>query len=247
MDTIETRGNTQYGQTAEPAEAQRPTERRSWGTETEPMRPGRGGMRVAGSGSIVEIIGGLAATVLGIVAVSQVEPAYTASVACLIIGVTLLISGAAVAFGFRNAVGEMTTGRGAPMRLGIGVTTKLLAGLAGIVLGIVALSTLVTWTLLAISALVFGAALLITSDLAMRANYVGEPSQGSAFTAGRGAVFVAAGLQIAVGLVTLLFGLLALVGIRTVLLSEIAMLIVGVSIFVTGCAVAWRMMGARGR
>src|SRR5262249_44298677 len=130
--------------------------------------PGEHGRRTAEvavtGGSMIEAIAGIAAVVLAIFGLANVLALPLLSVAVIVVGVGLVFAGAAMAVrrtrlltdtaGFQVSAAEFGGG-------GMGI--EVLAGLAGIVLGVLALIGLVPVVLNAVAALVFGAALLLSS------------------------------------------------------------------------------------
>ncbi|MEN6457744.1 MAG: hypothetical protein ABFC63_02340 [Thermoguttaceae bacterium] len=245
MDTIESKGNTQYGQPTELGEGKR-TEHRAWSLPRElPERERQVSLEVVGSGSMIEAAGGFVAIVLSIISMAGVAPAHMIAVAGIVVGLAMLVDSGSVAGRFWQLPVEMSTGRWAATQLATGITAGFLGGLAGVVLGIVALTNITVWALLSVSILVFGAVLLIASDMTLRMNYLeatGAEGQASPSPTGHHATLIAAGVQVVLGAVAVLFGVLALVGIAPVALTKIAMLIIGISMFVSGTAIARRMM-----
>ena len=96
-------------------------------------------MEVVSSGSMIEATGGFAAIILAILSFATVVPIYLIPVATIVLGVALLFEGGAVATRYWRLPVEMATGRWASTELAIGMFAEFLAGLTGIVLGILAL------------------------------------------------------------------------------------------------------------
>jgi hypothetical protein len=195
---------------------------------------------VAG-GSLVEAIGGLGAVILGIVGLAGVAPQLLASVAALAIGAALLAEGGSLASRYSDFTGPYGS-----QEVGTGVTAELVGGMAGVALGILAILGVEPLVLLAVAAIVFGAALLIGSTATARMNDLRQSASAGmsdrARQVAREAVSGATGAQVLVGLAAVALGILALVAGARETLILIAMLAVGGSILLTGSAVGARIM-----
>jgi hypothetical protein len=164
MVSLSTEGNTQQAQTTESREAERAGERPRWAFQREPRSPEqekRVSMEVVSSGSMIEAVGGFAAVVLSILALVSVAPTYLPPIAAIVLGIALLFEGGAVASRYWRLPDEVVTGRWASMELASGMVTEFLAGVAGVVLGILALLGFAGILLTTIAGLVFGTALLL--------------------------------------------------------------------------------------
>jgi hypothetical protein len=199
---------------------------------------------VAG-GSLVEAIGGLGAVILGIVGLAGVAPQLLASVAALAIGAALLAEGGSLASRYSDLAPDFTGPYGS-QEVGTGVTAELVGGMAGVALGILAILGVEPLVLLAVAAIVFGAALLIGSTATARMNDLRQSASAGmsdrARQVAREAVSGATGAQVLVGLAAVALGILALVAGARETLILIAMLAVGGSILLTGSAVGARIM-----
>ena len=132
------------------------------------------------------------------------------------------------------------------MEVESGMSAEMLGGIAGIVLGILALIGLVPMLLVEVAAIVFGATLLLSSGTTHRLNEMinlrasGDHAQHVTHEA----VAAATGADVLVGLGAIVLGILGLVGIAshtTPLLALIAILAVGVAELLSGSAVGARM------
>ena len=95
-------------------------------------------MEVVSSGSMIEAAGGFAAIILCILSMSGVAPIYLLPIATIVIGTALLFEGGAVASRDWKLPEEISTGRWASMELAGGMIAEFLAGVTGVILGIVA-------------------------------------------------------------------------------------------------------------
>jgi hypothetical protein len=102
--------------------------------------------------------------VLSILGIAGVFPTYLAAIAVIGLGAILLFQGATVVLHY----GELLYEAGATDKVGAaevsrGLTTEFLAGMTGIVLGVLALVGIVPTTLLSVAVVTYGGTLLLTS------------------------------------------------------------------------------------
>lgn len=185
------------------------------------------------------ISGALALVILGILALDKIDPLLLVSIAVIVAGV-LLAAGSAgltqqIATGLAAKAGHHIDASELPAGLNAGVP----AGVAGVVLGILAVLGVVPQTLIAVAVIVFGAAVLF--DFAARSQAralrmtTGETPELSARLALAAASSTStAGILTAVGLITL--GILALGGIDAPVLTAVAFLALGVYVLLEGLA-----------
>jgi hypothetical protein len=196
-------------------------------------------------GTTIEAIGGAAAVVLSIIGLARIFPGFMAAVSAIALGVALLFEGGFIASEYSRILKRSGNGKLETAELGGGLSTQTLAGGAVIVLGILSLLGIATWTLLPISALILGAGVLFGSGVASRLNAVkietSEESERAQRIAHEMVSATAAG-QVLVGLSAIVLGILALIGIAPDVLTLVAMLAVGASILLTGSAVTGRML-----
>jgi hypothetical protein len=125
---------------------------------------------VVAGGSMVEAIAGVAAVVLAILGLAGLLPVYLLAIAAIAVGVALLFEGGAIAVRYSRLLTETVGSRLSSAELDGGMGVEVLGGIAGIVLGILALLGLVPLTLTAVAAIVFGGTLLLSSGTAARLN-----------------------------------------------------------------------------
>ncbi len=206
-------------------------------------------LTVVGSGSGLEVIGGGAALVLGILGLLNISPMYMAPIAAICAGAGILAQGGSVAARYHALTQElMRTESGIDRtETGGGIGSEIVGGLAGIVLGVLALLSIVSLTLLCVAAIVLGATLVMSSGavshlntLAAHRDIRAEPMDHYAHQA----LNAAAGAQVMVGLGSVVLGILALMGTYPLTLVLISMLAIGCSVFLSGSALGSRILTA---
>ena len=121
-----------------------------------------------GSDSIVELVAGLAVVVLTILGLAEVSPTFLVALATIVFGVGLLLYGTAALSQLNAALARYSASEASLGGISSGWSTVFLAGVAGIVLGILALLGVSSTQLVAIAVIAFGASLLISSNAGMR-------------------------------------------------------------------------------
>ena len=124
-----------------------------------------------------------------------------------------------------------------------------LVGAAGIVLGVLALLGISSEVLLSVAVIAFGSALALSSGAVRKLSIpeTGTPSLarprevsemfGDLMTAG------AAGVQLVAGLAGLILGILAVAGESTMILTLVALLVLGVTVLFTGGTLSGLVLG----
>jgi len=158
---------------------------------------------VVGS-SFVETGVGLAGVVLAILGLVHVAPSYMASIGTLVIGAALAFEGAAI----RSRTASVS------------MPAEFTAGMAGIVLGILAILGIEPAILVPVAVLIFSAGLLL--------------STGSSMHYGAEGAFTTSGSHVLCGLAGLILGIMALVGTASLTLSLVALLSLGITVLLNG-------------
>lgn len=200
----------------------------------------------AAYGGFVDALGGIAAIVLAIIGLSGINPEVLLSISTIVFGAALLIQGGAMLGEFAEI--EATPGS-AVTAGGGGISALFLVGIAGIVLGVLALLGLHAAVLTAVAAIAFGVALLLSSSGVWQ--LLTSRSVATRFQTHSPMVRVvasevaagSAGLQAMAGLAVIVLGLLAVCGIYTVPLTLIALLVAGASVLLTGTTLSGTMIG----
>ncbi len=186
----------------------------------------------------------IAAVVLAIVGLAGVYPRWLLSVATIAVGISFLIEGAAIAARLSDLLQESTGGRVQMSELGGGITGETLAGIVGIVLGILGALNVYPTVLLPVAAIVFGAGLIIGAGANVRINelvVVHREDQPMARNLIRQAVLATTGLQVLVGLGAVTLGIIALATVYPITLSLVAVLAVAGAFLLSNTAVAGRV------
>jgi hypothetical protein len=166
---------------------------------------------VAG-GSMMEAVGAIATMALAIVGLAGVLTPTMTAIATIVIGASFLLEGGA--FGAAQVSSRTTEFESASS----GASATFLGGVAGIVLGILALLGIASTTLLAVGAIVYGATFLLSGM-----------GQSSSFGS-------AAGGHTLVGLAAAVLGILAVVGLSPQVLVLVALLSLGAGALFSGSA-----------
>lgn len=198
-------------------------------------------VEAVGASSAAEAIGGAAAVVLAIIGLAGGLPTAMMSIATIVLGGAILLDAFAIGGKYERLVRD-TWGaevRGAKVRAGTGLSAEALAGIAGVVLGILALLGFMPLTLCAVALLVFGGGLMLGSvarrrfDATSAAHY-GAGASPTALRALEEATTVAAGGDVLVGIGAVVLGILALLGIYPLTLVLVGFLGVGGAVMLGG-------------
>lgn len=204
----------------------------------------RGVWESAATGAGAELVGGLGAGILSILGLAGVSPGLMLSIAGIVLGAALVGEGAAIGAQYTRLLGATDQGTMQKTEFGGGLTVELLAGLAGVILGILALINVSQGVLMAVAAIIFGAALVFTSGAVTRLNDLKAQAAGTAGVAqsvAHEAVAAAGGAQVFAGLGSMVLGILALVGIQAMTLTLVAFLAVAVTNLLSGTAISGKI------
>jgi hypothetical protein len=195
-------------------------------------------MSVVAGGSIAEAIGGVGAVVLAILGLLDLLPHDMAAIATMAAGVALLLEGIAMATRFSDLVSESGSLSDAA-KLGGGMGAELLGGVAGGILGLLALLGVVPMTLMATAVIVFGASLLLSSGATYRLeSLAGKLGQQTLTAAQTLAAITASGVQVLAGLAGITLGIIALVGVSPMILTLVGLLSIGAAVLISGGTVS---------
>lgn len=194
--------------------------------------------KVTTGGSVVEALVGIGVIVLAILGLKGIRQADLAAIAAIAIGTSFLLEGGSVAASYRQFFA------GSAAELGNIMTVEFLGGFAGIILGILALLGITPPTLIAVSVIVFGATLLLSSGgTAQFGSYAaGGTQEEKTWMLAREAASSASSGKLLIGLAAVVLGILAVLGINSLILSLVAFLVLGVSVLLSGTALSSRMM-----
>lgn len=195
-----------------------------------------------------EAVVAAATVVLAILGLAGVYPGLMIPIAVITTACAMLLKGGGVASRFNWLVRETGSGVGPRAELESGMSAELLAGAAGIALGVLALIGLVPVTLAAVAIIVFGGALLLGGGETFRVSHLGPvgSSHGETTTerVARMSAESAAGGESLVGIAAVVLGILAIVGIQPGLLTLVGLLCLGGAMLLSGAAVSARMCAA---
>lgn len=178
------------------------------------------------SGIFGEAVGGLATIALAIIALAGTAPDFLLAVATVVFGAALLVEGTSIVAEYALAAVPGAFGVAAG-----GLAAVFLAGLAGIILGVLSLLGIHGIVLTSAAIITFGSALLLNSS-SMLNLYSVKARAGSEFVMG-GAVGTAAAQALA-GVAALVLGILAIAGHQSMSLDLVGLLVLGAAILVTG-------------
>lgn len=199
----------------------------------------------AAYGGFVDALGGIATIVLAIVALAGVKADILLSIATIVFGAALLIQGGAVLSEFA----QIEAGAESQASSGAGLSALFLVGVAGIVLGVLALLGVHAPILTSVAVIAFGGALVMSASavwqvLTSRSITTRFQSRGSMLSVVAADVAAgSSGVQCMAGLAVMVLGILAVAGINSPALTLVALLIAGAAIVMTGSTLSGTMIG----
>lgn len=199
----------------------------------------------AAYGGFADAVGGIATIVLAIIGLAGIKPEILVSISTVVFGAALLIQGGAMLSEFA-AIETMPE---ANVAAGGGLSSLFLVGVAGIVLGVLALLGVYPLILCAAAVIAFGAALVLSSSAVWR--LLTAQSVAMRFQSRSPMVRVvaseiaagSAGLQAMTGLAVIVLGILAAAGVFTQPLTLIALLAAGAALVMTGSTLSGTLIG----
>jgi len=196
-------------------------------------------------GSSTEALAGAGAVVLAILGLAGIAPAYMVAIAAIALGAALIFNGGAIAMEYSRIMAASGNGTLQTVELGGGLSSQIGAGVAAVVLGVLALLGIKPEILISISAIVLGVSMVFSSGLVSRLNTLKIETSGEQDVAKRvahEAVSAATGTDVLVGLAAAVLGVLSLVGFAPMTLNLVAMLALGAAVLLTGSALVGKMM-----
>ncbi len=195
--------------------------------------------------SVAESFAGVAAVVLSILGLLGALPRPLSAIATICGSAALLLEGGAVATRLHRLSRALGAGD-ADISGGLGAES--FAGVAGVVLGVLSLLGVAQLVLLSVATIVLGAGLLLGSAAMTRVNSIriagGPAPTDAAGLIARESVYGASGAHVLVGLGMIVLGILALLGIDSLLFTLIAMLSLGAVLLLSGAAIGGRLLVA---
>jgi hypothetical protein len=188
-------------------------------------------------GSIVESIAGIAVVVLAIIGLAGTQNPYLVPVIVIIVGAALLAEGCSLACRCSRLLCQ-SAGACAPPPVS-GVNCHVMAGAAGVILGVLALVGVAPTELIAVSVVVFGSAVVggscLHAKLACMECCPCEKCEVVRHVAHESAM-ASAGAHALLGLAVVILGIVALVGHNPLVLCQIALLVLGAALLL--CAIS---------
>jgi hypothetical protein len=184
-----------------------------------------------------ELLLACGAVVLSILGLAGVFRDDLAAIAIIGLGVVLGCQGTNVVLRYTELLyeaGATTSARSADVSRGI--TAEFLAGVAGVVLGILALLRIAPMTLMSAAVVTYGGTLLLTSSESVWLTPLGKENEVVQQLMHSMGV-AAAGAQVLVGLAALVLGILGLVGIVPITMILVALLATGASMLLRSSVV----------
>ena len=212
---------------------------------------------ISAFGGMMDAMGGVATAVLAIVALTGTNPQLLEGVATIVFGGTLLVQGGTLVSEYSQLTAStsqlsavQTT---AEALSGDGLAALFPVGLAGIVLGILALLGVSMMVLAPVALIAFGVALMLSSQSVRRlyslqaaARQAAEPHLMREYLSSELASG-SAGLQFISGVAAAVLGIIAVSEVNYAALTLVGLLIVGLTLIVSGGALSGLVLSfARG-
>lgn len=193
----------------------------------------------AAYGGLIDALGGIAAAVLAITGLTGFDPQGMAGIATVVFGAALIIQGGTILTEYTQIASLAVDGMPLTSLGSEGISAMFLVGAGGIVLGVLSLLNIAPTALTAIAVIAYGSALLLGSS-SVRQLYLMQGSlqsavvrSGNEMIAGQMATG-STGIQLMAGLASAVLGILAVAGHSPQLLSLAALLVLGITVLLTG-------------
>jgi len=187
----------------------------------------------------------LALVVLGILALAKIDPWMLIAIGVIIAGIMVASDSAAISQKIASALAANEAHRINAAELPAGLGAGVLGGIAGVVLGILAILGVASQTLIAVAIIVYGASVLL--DFAARAQLqalrmtrADTPEHSARLALATASSTRTAAAFTAVGLVAL--GIIALAGLAGEVLTAVALLGLGAYVLLEEGSVAGHLM-----
>ncbi len=202
---------------------------------------------VLAGGSTLETLGGLVGLVVAIAGFSTL-PFQMAGIAIIAIGIALFAQGLAVMSRWRDAVKRFEARsaprgvRGPTPELRGGISTEVFGGLAGVVIGILALSGVAPLVLLPAGVTLFGAVLLLGGAAQPDLVFLAPEKNAKYARVTYTAIQTSGSIMALVGVASAVLGILGLLRVGPILtLTLIALLAIGSALLFAGGALTARL------
>lgn len=213
----------------------------------------------ASFGGMLDAAGGIATVALAIIALAGLVPEVLMAIATIVFGATLIVQAGALVSelsGISASPTSIAAGAASDSLSGGGVGMMFLVGVAGIVLGILALLGITPLVLCGAALIAFGCALLLGSGsvrsvhqmqaAVRRAGAVTTTTQTNELLANEMAAG-SAGAQFMSGIAAIVLGIVSLSGVYSMPLVLVGLLVIGASNILAGGALSGVMIGSSHR
>jgi hypothetical protein len=203
-----------------------------------------GSADTAAYGGLIDAIGGIAVAVLAIIGLTGFDAERMAGIATIVLGAALLIQGGTILSEYAQVYQAAGAAPASDRVGGDGLAAMFVVGAGGLVLGVLALLGLVPVAMTAIAVIAYGSASVLSSssvrqlhmlqshNLQMVSSHTGHELLAGQMASG------SAGIQLLTGLTATVLGILAVAGHDPVLLTLTALLVLGVTVLLTGSALS---------
>lgn len=194
-------------------------------------------------GGFADAVGGIATIVLAIVALAGVHADILVPAAVIVFGAALLIQGGTMLSEHARMIFPAAGVGSIEQFTGGNLSAVFLVGIAGIVLGILALLGVAAATLSSVAVIAFGAALVLSAN-SVRELYMFRRSTGTSgneLVAGEMASG-SAGVQLLAGLTAVVLGILAVSGVNSLVLMLSALIVLGGAVVLSGSTLSGMVM-----
>jgi hypothetical protein len=189
------------------------------------------------SGLLGEGIGGIGTIVLAIIGLAGTAVGFVLPIATIVFGVALLIEGTSIATDYAHV--QTDTPSMLQVETG-GLASVFLAGITGVILGVLALLGVGSQMLTSAAVIVFGGALLLSASSTMNLHLLKARMSGDV----AGGMFSGtAAAQALAGIAAVVLGILAVAGHVSGPLSLVALLVLGAGMLTTGNGMSNAMIG----
>lgn len=206
-----------------------------------------GSADTAAYGGLIDAIGGIAVAVLAIIGLTGFDPERMAGIATIVLGAALLIQGGTILSEYAQVFETAATAPASDRVGGDGLAAMFVVGAGGLVLGVLALLGLVPVDMTGIAVIAYGAAMVLSSTsvrqlhrlqaeslqmASSHASHSGRELLAGQMASGSG------GIQLLTGLTAAVLGILAVAGHDAAVLTLAALLVLGVTVLLTGSALS---------
>jgi hypothetical protein len=187
----------------------------------------------AAVGPLTEGAAGIAVIVLAILALAAVSPGLLTAIATIVVGVGLFIEATSTGIEYSRSTSAVQTDVEVA-QLGADVSVEMLAGIVGVVLGVLALIGAATaMSLLPAALIVFGGALILAGMSATRIGQISATESAGPNITWRSDLAPSRGLQVLIGVSAVVLGILAYVLPTGGVLLVVGLLAVGAALLAT--------------